>query len=144
MLMFTDPFSEMDRLTDRLFATVARREVMAMDAYRDGDHLVVHLDLPGIDPGSVDVTVEQNVVTVEAERSWPVDDRTQVIVAERPQGKFRRQLLLGESLDTERIDAHYDKGVLTLTIPVAEQAKARKIEVGSGDAKAIEVTSQAA
>lgn len=144
MLMRTDPFSELDRLTDRFFGTVARPAVMPMDAYQEGDHFVVHFDLPGVDPDSVDLTVEKNVLTVVAERSWQPGEGQQVVASERPQGKFRRQLFLGENLDTERIEAHYDKGVLSLTIPVAEQAKARKIEISAGNAKAIDATSSSA
>jgi HSP20 family protein len=144
VLMFTDAVSELDRLTDRLFGTVARPPVMPMDAYRDGDQFVVHFDLPGVDPGSVDLTVEKDVLTVEAKREWQPGEGQQVIASERPQGKFRRQLFLGENLDTERIEAHYDKGVLTLRVPVAEQAKARKIEIGSAGAKAIEAFSKVA
>ena len=144
MLMFTDAVSELDRLTDRLFGTVARPPVMPMDAYRDGDQIVVHFDLPGVDPGSVDLTVEKDVLTVEAERDWQPGEGHQVIASERPQGKFRRQLYLGENLDTERIEAHYDQGVLTLRVPVTEQAKARKIEINSAVAKAIEAASKVA
>lgn len=144
MLMRTDPFSELDRLTERFFGTAARPAVMPMDAYQVGDHFVVHFDLPGVDPDSVDLTVEKNVLTVQAERSWQPSDGQQVVASERPQGRFRRQLFLGENLDTERIQAHYDKGVLSVTIPVAEQARARKIEISAGNAKAIDATSSAA
>jgi HSP20 family protein len=144
MLMRTDPFNELDRLTDRLFGAVTRPAVMPIDAYREGDHFVVHFDLPGVDPGSVDLTVEKNLLTVVAERSWQPSEGQQVVVVERPQGEFRRQLFLGDNLDTERIEARYDKGVLSVTIPVAEQAKARKIEISVGQAKAIDATSSAA
>lgn len=144
MLMRTDPFSELDRLTDRFFGTAARPVVMPMDAYQEGDHLVIHFDLPGVDPQTVDLTVEKNVLTVVAQRSWQAAEEQQVVASERPQGKFRRQLFLGENLDTARIEARYDQGVLSLTIPVAEQAKARKIEISAGQAKAIHAASSTA
>ena len=110
-----------------------------MDAYRHGDRFTVHFDLPGVDAGSIDLTVEKNVLTVSAQRSWQRQEGDEVIAAERPQGSYSRQLFLGESLDTDHIEANYDNGVLTITIPVAEQAKARRVEIGSGGApKAIE------
>src|SRR6202007_2322727 len=100
-----------------------------MDAYRDGDTFVVHFDLPAVDPSSIDLTVEKNVLTVQADRRWQPDEGQEVVVNERPQGHFSRQLFLGDGLDAERIQARYDKGVLTLVIPVAERAKPRKVEV---------------
>ncbi|MER5184304.1 Hsp20/alpha crystallin family protein [Streptomyces sp. NPDC002896] len=134
MLMRTDPFRELDRLTQQVFGTVARPAAMPMDAYRSGDDFVVHFDLPGIDPESIDLDVERNVLTVHAERRSPAPEDAEMIAAERPTGSFSRQLFLGESLDTERIDASYDVGVLTLRIPVAEQAKPRKIQITGGSA----------
>ena len=134
MLMRTDPFGELDRLSRQLFGSVARPAAMPMDAYRDGDHFVVHFDLPGVDPGSVDVEVERNVLTVTAERKGSLEGR-EVLVAERPQGSFSRQLFLGDTLDTDRIEADYTAGVLTLRIPVAEQAKPRKVAIESSDGK---------
>ncbi len=110
-----------------------------MDAYRRGDQFFVHLDLPGVDADSVDVTAEQNVLTISADRRFEFDEDDQVVVRERPQGQFTRQLLVGESLDTDRIEANYENGVLTLMIPVAEQAKPRRIEItSSGQQRAIE------
>jgi HSP20 family protein len=143
MLMRTDPFRELDRLTQQAFGTRARPAVMPMDAYREGDHFMVHFDLPGVDPSSIDLTVEKNVLTVSAERNWQANDNQQVLASERPQGTFSRQLFLGEGLDTERVEASYDNGVLTVTIPVAEQAKPRKVQISAGDgrAKAIETGS---
>lgn len=132
MLMRTDPFRELDRLTQQLVGTVARPAAMPMDAYQEGDSFIVHFDLPGVDPGSIDLDVERNVLTVRAERKPVMGDQTQMLAAERPTGTFSRQLFLGESLDTDRIEATYDAGVLTLRIPVAEKAKPRKITVGSG------------
>lgn len=145
MLLRFDPFREFDRLTDQVLGNP--RMAMAMDAYRHGDEFVVHFDLPGVDPGSIDLTVERNVLTVSAAREWRHDNGVEVIASERPQGRFSRQLFLGDSLDTERINASYDNGVLTLRLPVAEQAKPRKVEVtsgGGGTATPIETTSSAA
>ena len=146
MLMRFDPFREMDRLSQQAFGSTARMPVMPMDAYRHGDQFTVHFDLPGVDPSSIDLTVEKNVLTVNAERTWQREDGHEVVVAERPQGKFSRQLFLGEGLDADRIEASYDNGVLTVSIPVAEQAKPRKVEIASsgGKAKAINAESTAA
>ncbi|MFP5255493.1 MAG: Hsp20/alpha crystallin family protein [Acidimicrobiia bacterium] len=142
MLMRFDPFRELDRLTQPGW-TGGRAPVMPMDAYRDGDSFYVHLDLPGVDPDSIDLTVEKNVLTVSAERRWSRGEGAQVVVSERPQGSFTRQLFLGEGLDPDRIDARYEHGVLTLSIPVAEQAKPRKVAIshGTGGAQAIETSS---
>jgi HSP20 family protein len=131
MLMRTDPFRELDRLTQQVFGTdgtLARPSVMPMDAWRDGDTFHVEFDLPGVNPDSIDLDVERNVVTVKAERPARADD-AELIAAERPRGVFSRQLILGDNLDTARIAASYDAGVLTLQIPVAEQAKPRKISI---------------
>jgi HSP20 family protein len=147
MLMRWDPFRELDRLSDQAFAGMrSRQAVMPMDAYRRGEHFVVHFDLPGIDPASIDLTVEKNVLTVTAERSWAREEGDEVVVSERPQGAFSRQLFLGESLDADHITARYDQGVLTLTVPVAERAKPRKVEVttGNSQATAIDASSSAA
>jgi HSP20 family protein len=138
MLMRFDPFREFDRLAQAMLqqAGAVRSLGMPMDAYRDKDRLIVHFDLPGVDPGSIDVTLEQNILTVRAERRWGAAEGQEVVVSERPQGTFTRQLFLGESLDTDHIDARFEQGVLTVTIPVAEQAKARRVEVTSGTAGA--------
>jgi len=133
MLMRTDPFRELDRLTQQVFGTngtLARPSVMPMDAWRDGDTFHVEFDLPGVNPDSIDLDVERNVVTVKAERPQRASD-VELIAAERPRGVFSRQLILGDNLDTEHIAASYDAGVLTLRIPVAEQAKPRKISITS-------------
>ncbi len=135
MLMRTDPFRELDRLTQHVLGTsgtLARPSVMPMDAWRDGDTFHVEFDLPGVNPDSIDLDVERNVVTVKAERPPRASD-AEAIAAERPRGVFSRQLILGDNLDTERIAASYESGVLTLLIPVAEQAKPRKISVTSKD-----------
>jgi HSP20 family protein len=135
MLMRTDPFRELDRFTQQLFGqtgTWSRPAVMPMDAYRDGEQFVVHFDLPGVDPSSVDLNVERNVLTVKAERVPSYGEQVELQVAERPRGVFSRQLFLGDTLDANRIEATYDAGVLTLRIPVAEKAKPRKIEITGG------------
>jgi HSP20 family protein len=128
MLMRTDPFRDLDRLTQQVFGTAARPTVMPMDAWREGDEFLVELDLPGIDPKSLDLDVERNVVTVRAARP-ELDSGREMIAAERSRGVFGRQLFLGEGLDTDHIRADYSNGVLRLTIPVAEKAKPRKIEI---------------
>jgi HSP20 family protein len=131
MLMRTDPFRELDRLSQQMFGqvgTVARPSVMPMDAWRQGDEFVVEFDLPGVEPDSVDLDVERNVLTVRAERPALNGDR-ELIAAERPRGIFSRQLILGDNLDTEKVQASYEAGVLRLRIPVAEKAKPRKIEI---------------
>jgi HSP20 family protein len=129
MLMRFDPFREIDRVFDQFFS--GRQASMPMDAYRHGDTFVVHLDLPGVDPSSIDVSTQQNVLTVSAERHWEAVEGDDVIANERAQGTFTRRLFLGEALNTDEIHASYDNGVLTLTIPVAETAKPRRIEVTS-------------
>jgi HSP20 family protein len=132
MLMRTDPFRELDRFTQQLFGqtgTWSRPAIMPMDAYRDGEQFVVHFDLPGVDPSSVDLNVERNVLTVKAERVPSYGEQVELQVAERPRGVFSRQLFLGDTLDADRIEATYDAGVLTLRIPIAEKAKPRKIEI---------------
>jgi HSP20 family protein len=146
MLMRFDPFRELDRLNQDVWASTRRPSspVMPLDAYQQGDRFVVNFDLPGIDPSSIDLTVEKNVLTVRAERRWQVPDDVDVVVAERPQGSFSRQLFLGETLDTERIAAGYDQGVLSVSIPVAEAAKPRRVEIGnSGGGKATAITAEA-
>ncbi|MET9486570.1 HSP20 family small heat-shock protein [Nocardia sp. NPDC006630] len=128
MLMRTDPFRDLDRLTQQVFGTPARPVVMPMDAWREGDEFFVEFDLPGIDPDSLDLDVERNVVTVKASRP-ELDQGRAMIAAERTRGVFSRQLFLGENLDTDAIRADYRDGVLRLSIPVAEKAKPRKIEI---------------
>lgn len=138
MLMRTDPFRELDRLTQQVFGTTTRPALMPMDAWRDGDQFVVEFDLPGVKAEDVDLDIERNVLTVKAERPVSDDKDTEMIAAERPRGVFSRQLFLGDNLDTDRVRAEYDAGVLRLSIPVAEKAKPRKIEIASnGHSKAI-------
>jgi HSP20 family protein len=131
MLMRTDPFRELDRFTQQVFGnagTLARPSTMPMDAWQEGETFLVEFDLPGVDPESIDLDVERNVLTVKAERKLLGEER-QLLAAERPRGVFSRQLILGDTLDTDRIQASYDGGVLSLRIPVAERAKPRKIQV---------------
>ena len=144
MLMRFDPFRDLDRLTQQLWSQPwpATPVAMPMDAYRHDGEFVVHFDLPGVDPGSIDLTVEKNVLTVSAQRSWQPAEGDQWVANERPQGSFSRQLFLGEGLDTGHISANYDNGVLTITVPVAEQAKPRKVEIQSGGG-AKEITAEA-
>jgi HSP20 family protein len=134
MLMRFDPFADFDRLTRQMMGSTVRANYMPADAYRQDDKFYLHIDLPGIDPDSIDVTVEKNTLTVSAERRWETDGEEQIILNERPTGTFSRQFFLGESLDTDAIEAGYDHGVLTVAIPVAETAKARKIAVNAPEA----------
>ena len=145
MLMRFDPLRELDRLVQQTNGG-DRLPVMPMDAYRHDDRFLVHFDVPGVDPSSIELTVEKDVLTVSAERRWQPGEGDQVLVAERPQGSFSRQLFLGEGLDADRIEASYDNGVLSVTIPVAERAKPRRVEIssGGGKAKTIEAESSAA
>lgn len=132
MLVRSDPFRDLDRFTQQVLGTAARPAVMPMDAWREGEEFVVEFDLPGIDEKSLDLDIERNVVTVRAERP-DVDPAREMLATERPRGVFSRQLVLGDNLDTDRIQAAYDTGVLRLRIPVAERAKPRKITIEHGD-----------
>jgi HSP20 family protein len=136
MLVRTDPFRDLDRLAQQIWGTTARPAAMPMDAWRDGEQIVVQFDLPGVDLDSVDLDVERNVLTVRAERRGSTGEDTEMIAAERPRGVFSRQLILGDTLDTDRVQASYTAGVLTLRIPVAEKAKPRKIAINTVDADA--------
>jgi HSP20 family protein len=140
MLLRTDPFRDLDRLLGTL-GTTSRPVSMPLDAWRAGDEFVVEIDLPGVDPSTIDIDVERNVLTVRAERPVRAND-AQLLHAERTRGVFSRQLFLGDALDTERVAAGYDAGVLTLRIPVAEKAKPRKVEVQvtSGGEQPLELT----
>ncbi len=140
MLMRTDPFREFDRLAQQVLGagTTSRPAVMPMDAWRQGDSFVIEFDLPGVAADTLDIDVERNVLTVRAERPRRSGD-WELLASERPTGLFSRQLVLGDNLDLDRLEAAYDAGVLRLTVPVAEKAKPRKIEVthGSGEQTAI-------
>lgn len=132
MLMRTDPFRQLERFASELFGTAARPAAMPFDAYRRDDSFIVHFDLPGVKPDAIDLTVEKDVLTVRAERQREADENVELLATERPQGTFSRQLFLGETLDTDHLEANYADGVLTLRIPVAESAKPRKVEIGTG------------
>ena len=132
MVMRTDPFRDLDRLTQQVFGTAARPTTMPMDAWRQNDTFVVEFDLPGIDVNSIDLDVERNVLTVRADRPGR-EGIEELVAAERPRGVFSRQLILGDNLDTDKIVASYHAGVLRLEIPVAERAKPRKISVNATD-----------
>jgi HSP20 family protein len=129
MLMRTDPFRELDRLTQQVFGTAARPAAMPMDAWQEEGEFVVAFDLPGVNVDALDLNVERNVLTVRAERQDPAQANVELVASERPRGVFSRQLILGDNLDSGKIKASYDQGVLTLRIPVAEQAKPRRIEI---------------
>jgi HSP20 family protein len=130
-VMRFDPFREFDRLTQQMLSGSRERRALSfpMDAYRRGDRFFVHVDLPGVDPDSIDLNAEQNVLTIQAERRYEPQEDDQLLVQERPQGTFSRQLFLSDALDADQIQASYDQGVLSLEIPVSEQAKPRRIEI---------------
>ena len=147
MLMRFDPFRDLDRLAQNAWSGgLERRPVgMPIDAYRRGDEFLVHFDLPGVDPASVELTVEKNVLTVNAQRQRQWGDDVELVVSERPTGNWTRQLFLGETLDADHIQATCENGVLTVRIPVAEKAKPRRVEISAqGKAQAIEAGSSAA
>ncbi|MFJ5696576.1 Hsp20/alpha crystallin family protein [Arthrobacter sp. NPDC093139] len=128
-MLMSDPFRQLDRLTQQVFGTTARPAAMPLDAWREGNEFVVAVDLPGVETESIDVNVDQNVLSIRAECAHKAGDGADYLAAERPHGVFSRQLILGETLDTENVKAAYDAGVLTLRIPVAEKAQPRKIEI---------------
>ncbi len=142
MLMRFDPFRELDRLGQQLWSRNGLwgsrdgfwAAAAPLDAYRQGDRFVVQVDLPGVEPSSIDVSVDRNVLTIKADRSWAPAEVDEVLVSERPRGSFSRQLFLGEALDADAIEASYDQGVLTLAIPVADSAKPRRVAVTVGSA----------
>jgi HSP20 family protein len=129
MLMRTDPSLELDRLSRALWGPQGRPAAMPMTAYREDGTFVVHLDLPGVAPDTIDATVERNVLTIKAERSRPALSGGELLIDERSYGKFSRQLVLGDTLALDDLEADYDAGVLTLRIPIAEHAKPRKVEI---------------
>jgi HSP20 family protein len=128
-----DPFRDLDRLAQQAFGGVVQVRSIPMDAYRRRDAVLLHFDLPGIDPNTIDLTVEQNVLTVTAERQYDRKEGDQIIAKERPVGAFERQMFLGEYLDPDRLQASYEQGVLTIQIPVAPEAKPRRIEIRAGE-----------
>ena len=132
-----DPFRDFDRLAAGVFGTARTPALMPMDALRTGDAFVVRFDLPGIDAESLEVSAENNMLTVRAERTRRDPEDSRYLVSERPSGSYSRQLVLGDGLAVDAVKAEYRDGVLTLTIPVTEQAKPRKIQVARGDDGAI-------
>jgi HSP20 family protein len=133
MLLRTDPFLEFDRLTDSLFRTPQATSWMPMDGYRHGDVVTVEIDMPGVDPATIDLTVERNELKVEAERRRTDQEDAQFFIRERPSGQYSRRLWLGDNLDVEHIDAEYVNGVLVLRLPLHAAAKARKVEIRAGE-----------
>jgi HSP20 family protein len=135
MLTSFDPFfRDFDRIADgRLGRRAQSPRLMRADAFRRGEEFVVNFDLPGVDPASVEVTVEKNVLSVAAERRWTPQEGDRVVLAERPQGRYGRKLYLSDNVNADAIEARYDDGVLSLRIPVSEAAKPRKVEITSGD-----------
>lgn len=128
MATYWDPFQEMDRLFGSLAQAGRSGPPMPMDLFREGDHYVLAVDLPGVDPGSIDVSCEDRTLTIRAERT-PRSAEGRWLLRERSSGTMARQLTLGRGLALDQISAGYDDGVLTLTIPVAEEARPRRIEV---------------
>jgi HSP20 family protein len=133
MLMRFDPFRDLDRLTQQLWGGTS---TMPIDAYRSGDEVVAKFDLPGVDPASIELTVDDNVLTVSAERRFEFGDDAEILISERPHGRTTRQLHLGNSLNVDRVEAHYDDGVLTVRVPVADHAKPRRVAVAAGNGHA--------
>lgn len=141
MLFNNDPFRDFDNVFRRL-GTTTSAHAMPMDAYRRGEDVWVHVDLPGVSADSLDINVERNVLTISAERDWAPTEGDRMYLSERVRGTFRRQVNLGEGLDADNIEADLTDGVLTLRIPVAERAKPRKISITTGNsAAAIEAES---
>lgn len=143
MAMMWDPFRELDRLAADMLDSRQGPRVMPIDLHRDGDHYVLAADLPGVDPGSVDVDVDGQLLTIRAERTLRVDAEVKWLAHERPSGSFLRQITLGDGIDTAGISAHYDNGVLSVIIPMSERAKPRKVEVMSSPAEQHQVTASA-
>jgi HSP20 family protein len=138
MATYWDPFQEMDRLFSSFAGNARQSGGMPMDLFRTGDHYVLSMDLPGVDPGTIDVSVEDRTLTIRAERTQRSDGEAQWLVRERPAGTFARQLTVGRGLALDSISASYADGVLSLTIPVSEDAKPRKVEVShTGSATSI-------
>ncbi|MDA8310985.1 MAG: Hsp20/alpha crystallin family protein [Actinomycetota bacterium] len=133
MLIRFDPFRDFDRLTRQLWSGPVA--AIPMDAYRSNDEVVASFDLPGVDPESIELTVDDHVLTVSAERRSGSDDCDEVLVAERPHGRATRRIQLGDSLDTDHVAAHYDDGVLTVRLPIAADAKPRRVAISAGERK---------
>jgi HSP20 family protein len=131
MSMSFDPFSQLDRIAQSVFDTSRQPRIMPVDLYREGDRYVLNADLPGVDPGSVDVDVDGHLLTIRAQRSAPERENTRWLAQERPFGSYMRQFSIGDDVSSEGISASYDNGILSVVIPIAERAKPRKIAVGS-------------
>ncbi|HEY2644155.1 MAG TPA: Hsp20/alpha crystallin family protein [Galbitalea sp.] len=138
MAMYFDPFRDLDRFTAGLVGGRQGLRLMPMDLYKESDHYILDVDLPGVDPGSIDIDVDGQLLTIRAQRTLRGQERQEGmdwLSQERPAGSFMRQLTLGDGIDAEGISANYENGVLSITIPVSERAKPRKIEVGSATTK---------
>lgn len=135
MLRF-DPFHDIDAVARQLLSeatgTSRAPRFMPMDLFKAGDHYVLNADLPGVDPGSVDVSVDNGTLTLRAQRTAPSEEGVQWIASERFSGTYMRQLSLGDNVDTDNISATYNNGVLSVTLPIAERAKPRRIEITGG------------
>jgi len=138
MAVVFDPFRELDRVASQLLDTRQGPRFMPIDLYRDGDHYVLAADLPGIDPGSIDVDVDGQVLTVRAERTARGAEDVKWLARERSAGTYQRQFNLGDGIASDRISAHYDNGVLSVIIPVSEKAKPRRVEIMTGGVPAVE------
>ncbi|WP_433367552.1 Hsp20/alpha crystallin family protein [Actinoplanes sp. CA-142083] len=134
MLLTSASVRDLDRLTARVINSSSRSTGARLDAYRIDDTFHIDIDLPGVDPAGIDITVDRKVLTVRAERKRAEGENVQYVAAERPVGPVSRQVFLSDTLDTDRLDARYENGVLTLSIPVKEKAAPRKIEVSAGTA----------
>lgn len=132
-LMRFDPFRELDRLAEQALTGARTAHTLPMEAFRRGDQFMIALDVPGMKGDDIDVTVERNVIEITARRRPLRQDGDELIVDERPQGEFRRQLFLGDNLDPNKLSAAFDGGVLTLTVPVSEESKPRKVQIGTAD-----------
>ena len=131
MLLRSATVRDLDRLTARVFDSATRSSGARLDAYRIDDTFHIDIDLPGVDPAGIDITVDNKVLTVRAERKRAEGENVRYLVAERPAGSVGRQVFLSDTLDTDRLDAKYENGVLTLSIPVKEKAEPRKIELAA-------------
>jgi HSP20 family protein len=134
-LMRFDPFRELDRLSEQVMAGTRAPRTLPMTACRRGDQMLVWMDVPGADPTDVDVTVERNVVNIHAERRAPLQADDEILIDERSYGEYTRQLFLGDNMDASRVVAHLDAGVLSLSIPVAEESKPRQVHVEAGESQ---------
>jgi HSP20 family protein len=131
MSMSFDPFSQLDRIAHSVFDTSRQPRIMPVDLFREGDQYILNADLPGVDPGSVDVDVDGHLLTIRAQRSAANRENSRWLAQERPFGSYMRQFSIGDDVNAEGISANYDNGVLSVVIPIAERAKPRKITVES-------------